>query len=157
MCPNEEITEAQKPVRIKSTDFFQVSENYQQESGRNKSYRSETVSQCIGAVEQTGKAVMLFFIIIFTALQLRWSSLPSLQVYLSCVYIHILLHQTKLCFAEQSEKVLCREQKWRSSKPPVTKVKLGLALEQHELSVIPEVDTPKNCSLSLAGNVYLIY
>ncbi|NWZ43986.1 CE295 protein, partial [Brachypodius atriceps] len=52
---------------------------------------------------------------------------------------------------EQSEKVLCREQKWRSSKPPVTKVKLGLALEQHELSVIPEVDTPKNCSLSLAG------
>ncbi|NXR79166.1 CE295 protein, partial [Pycnonotus jocosus] len=51
---------------------------------------------------------------------------------------------------EQSEKVLCREQKWKSAKPPVTKVKLGLALEQHELSVIPEVDTPKNCSLSLA-------
>ncbi|NWX57083.1 CE295 protein, partial [Promerops cafer] len=51
---------------------------------------------------------------------------------------------------EQSEKVPCREQKWRSSKPPVTKVKLGLGLEQHELSVIPEVDTPKSCSLSLA-------
>ncbi|NWR50844.1 CE295 protein, partial [Regulus satrapa] len=51
---------------------------------------------------------------------------------------------------EQSEKILCREQKWRSSKPPVTKVKLRLGLEQHELSVIPEVDTPKNCSLSLA-------
>ncbi|NXO33890.1 CE295 protein, partial [Locustella ochotensis] len=51
---------------------------------------------------------------------------------------------------EQSEKVLCREQKWRSSKPPVTKVKLGLGLEQHELSVIPEVDTPKSCSFSLA-------
>ncbi|NXX69688.1 CE295 protein, partial [Spizella passerina] len=51
---------------------------------------------------------------------------------------------------EQPEKVLCREQKRRSSKPPVTKVKLGLGLEQHELSVIPEVDTPKNCSLSLA-------
>ncbi|NXB94876.1 CE295 protein, partial [Vidua chalybeata] len=51
---------------------------------------------------------------------------------------------------EQSEKVLCREQKQRSSKPPVTKVKLGLGLEQHELSVIPEVDTPKSCSLSLA-------
>ncbi|NXY28348.1 CE295 protein, partial [Pomatorhinus ruficollis] len=51
---------------------------------------------------------------------------------------------------EQSEEVLCREQKWRSSKPPVTKVKLGLGLEQHELSVIPEVDTPKSCSLSLA-------
>ncbi|NXA75501.1 CE295 protein, partial [Thryothorus ludovicianus] len=51
---------------------------------------------------------------------------------------------------EQSKKVLCREQKWRSSKPPVTKVKLGLGLEQHELSVIPEIDTPKSCSLSLA-------
>ncbi|NXC86491.1 CE295 protein, partial [Cercotrichas coryphoeus] len=51
---------------------------------------------------------------------------------------------------EQSEKVRCREQKWRSSKPPVTKVKLGLGLQQHELSIIPEVDTPKSCSLSLA-------
>ncbi|KAM6418517.1 centrosomal protein of 295 kDa [Pluvialis apricaria] len=51
---------------------------------------------------------------------------------------------------EQSEKVLCREQKWRSSKPPVAKVKLGLDLEQHELSVIPEVDTPKSCNISLA-------
>ncbi|NWI61021.1 CE295 protein, partial [Calyptomena viridis] len=49
---------------------------------------------------------------------------------------------------EQSEKVLCREQKWRSSKPPVTKVKLGLGLEQHELSVIPEIDTPKSCKVS---------
>ncbi|NXP23541.1 CE295 protein, partial [Scytalopus superciliaris] len=53
---------------------------------------------------------------------------------------------------EQSEKVLCREQKWRSSKPPVTKVKLGLGLEQHELSVIPEVDTPKSCNLSFADS-----
>ncbi|NXS20771.1 CE295 protein, partial [Mystacornis crossleyi] len=51
---------------------------------------------------------------------------------------------------EQSENVLCREQKQRSSKPPVTKVKLVLGLEQHELSVIPEVDTPKSCSLSFA-------
>ncbi|NWU62919.1 CE295 protein, partial [Pterocles burchelli] len=51
---------------------------------------------------------------------------------------------------EQSEKVLCREQKVRSSKPPVTKVKLGLNLEQHELSVIPEVDTPKSCNISFA-------
>ncbi|NXY06380.1 CE295 protein, partial [Pteruthius melanotis] len=51
---------------------------------------------------------------------------------------------------EQSEKVLCREQKRRPSKPPVTKVKLGLGLEQHELSVIPEIDTPKSCSLSFA-------
>uniref|UniRef100_A0A8C9U6B0 ALMS motif domain-containing protein n=1 Tax=Serinus canaria TaxID=9135 RepID=A0A8C9U6B0_SERCA len=106
MCPNEEMTEAQKPVRIKRTDFFQVSENYQQENcGRNKFHGSETISRCIGPVEQT----------------------------------------------EQPEKVLCREQKWRSSKPPVTKVKLGLGLEQHELSIIPEVDTPKSCNLSLAG------
>ncbi|KFW91377.1 Centrosomal protein KIAA1731, partial [Phalacrocorax carbo] len=51
---------------------------------------------------------------------------------------------------EQSERALCREQKWRSSKPPVAKVKLGLDLEQHELSVIPEVDTPKSCSISFA-------
>ncbi|NXN12145.1 CE295 protein, partial [Indicator maculatus] len=51
---------------------------------------------------------------------------------------------------EQSERVLCREQKWNSSKPPVTKVKLGLDLEQHELSVIPEVETPKSCNISFA-------
>ncbi|NWI23994.1 CE295 protein, partial [Sula dactylatra] len=51
---------------------------------------------------------------------------------------------------EQSEITLCREQKWRSSKPPVAKVKLGLDLEQHELSVIPEVDTPKSCNISFA-------
>ncbi|KFQ66313.1 Centrosomal protein KIAA1731, partial [Phaethon lepturus] len=51
---------------------------------------------------------------------------------------------------EQSEEVLCREQKRRSSKPPVAKVKLGLDLEQHELSVIPEVDTPKSCNISFA-------
>ncbi|XP_068001814.1 centrosomal protein of 295 kDa isoform X2 [Melanerpes formicivorus] len=52
---------------------------------------------------------------------------------------------------EQPERVLCGEQKWKSSKPPVTKVKLGLDLEQHELSVIPEVDTPKSHSISFAG------
>ncbi|KFP57701.1 Centrosomal protein KIAA1731, partial [Cathartes aura] len=51
---------------------------------------------------------------------------------------------------ERSEKVQCREQKWRSSKPPVAKVKLGLDLEQHELSVIAEVDTPKSCNISFA-------
>ncbi|NXS53463.1 CE295 protein, partial [Brachypteracias leptosomus] len=51
---------------------------------------------------------------------------------------------------EQPERVLCREQKRRSSKPPVTKVKLGLDLEQHELSIIPEVDTPKSCNISFA-------
>ncbi|NXF60190.1 CE295 protein, partial [Ciccaba nigrolineata] len=51
---------------------------------------------------------------------------------------------------EQSEKALCREQKWRSSKPPVAKVKLGIDLEQHELSVIPEVDTPKSRNISFS-------
>ncbi|XP_061313896.1 centrosomal protein of 295 kDa isoform X1 [Pezoporus flaviventris] len=51
---------------------------------------------------------------------------------------------------EQTEKVLFKEQKWRSSKPPVAKVKLGLGLEPHELSIIPEVDTPKSCSISFA-------
>ncbi|KFP83542.1 Centrosomal protein KIAA1731, partial [Apaloderma vittatum] len=51
---------------------------------------------------------------------------------------------------DQTETVLCREQKRRSSKPPVAKVKLGLDLEQHELSVIPEVDTPKSCNVSFA-------
>ncbi|XP_075347213.1 centrosomal protein of 295 kDa isoform X1 [Mycteria americana] len=105
ICTNEEMTEAQKPNWINRTDFFQVSENYQQENcGRSKFYGSEMISQCIGPAEQT----------------------------------------------EQSEKVLCREQKWRSSKPPVAKVKLGLDLEQHELSVIPEVDTPKSCNISFA-------
>ncbi|NXL92440.1 CE295 protein, partial [Alectura lathami] len=52
---------------------------------------------------------------------------------------------------EQPEKALHREQKWRSSKPPVTKVRLGLDLEQHELSVIPEADTPRSCNVSFAG------
>ncbi|XP_051636303.1 centrosomal protein of 295 kDa isoform X2 [Manacus candei] len=105
ICSNEEITEAQKPDWINRTDFFKVSENYQQENcSRSKFHGSEMISQCIGPVEQT----------------------------------------------EQSEKILCREQKWRSSKPPVTRVKLGLGLEQHELSIIPEIDTPKSCNLSFA-------
>ncbi|XP_032535582.1 centrosomal protein of 295 kDa isoform X3 [Chiroxiphia lanceolata] len=106
ICSNEEITAAQKPDWINRTDFFKVSENYQQENcSRSKFHGSEMVSQCIGPVEQT----------------------------------------------EQSEKILCREQKWRSSKPPVTRVKLGLGLEQHELSIIPEIDTPKSCNLSFAA------
>ncbi|KAM6098544.1 centrosomal protein of 295 kDa isoform 2-T2 [Theristicus caerulescens] len=105
ICTNEEMTEAQKPHWINRTDFFQVSENYQQENcGRSKFHGSEMISQCIGPAEQT----------------------------------------------EQSEKILWREQKWRCSKPPVAKVKLGLDLEQHELSVIPEVDTPKSCNISFA-------
>ncbi|KAG9491288.1 hypothetical protein GDO78_000010 [Eleutherodactylus coqui] len=35
-----------------------------------------------------------------------------------------------------------RDQKWRPSKPPVTKTKLGPFLQQHELSAILEVETP---------------
>ncbi|KAM9263501.1 centrosomal protein of 295 kDa isoform 1-T1 [Cariama cristata] len=105
-CTNEEMTETQKPDWINRTDFFQDSENCQQENcGRSKFHGSEMISQHIGPAEQT----------------------------------------------EQSEKVLCREQKWRSSKPPVVKVKLGFDLEQHELSVIPEVDTPKSCNISFAA------
>ncbi|KAM6146456.1 centrosomal protein of 295 kDa isoform 2-T2 [Phoenicopterus ruber ruber] len=106
ICTNEEMTEVQKPDWINRTDFFQDSENYQQENcGRSKFHGSEMISQCISPAEQT----------------------------------------------EQSEQVLCREQKWRSSKPPVAKVKLGLDLEQHELSIIPEVDTPKSCNISFAA------
>ncbi|XP_062983214.1 centrosomal protein of 295 kDa isoform X2 [Elgaria multicarinata webbii] len=44
-----------------------------------------------------------------------------------------------------------REQKWRLSKPPLAKVKLGLDLEQHELSIIPELDTPRSGRLSTTG------
>ncbi|XP_074996244.1 centrosomal protein of 295 kDa isoform X5 [Calonectris borealis] len=54
-CTNEEMTEAQKPDWINRTDFFQVSENYQQENcGRSKFHRCEMISQCIGPAEQTG-------------------------------------------------------------------------------------------------------
>lgn len=61
MCPSEEVTEAQKPDWINRTDFFQVSENYEQENcGRSKFHGSETISPCIGPVEQTGKAVCYF-------------------------------------------------------------------------------------------------
>ncbi|XP_067424365.1 centrosomal protein of 295 kDa isoform X2 [Emydura macquarii macquarii] len=41
-----------------------------------------------------------------------------------------------------------REQRWRTSKPPLAKIKLGLDLEQHELSVIPELDTPRSGKVS---------
>nr|XP_060627092.1 centrosomal protein of 295 kDa isoform X1 [Anolis sagrei ordinatus] len=44
-----------------------------------------------------------------------------------------------------------KEQKWTLSKPPLAKVKLGLDLEQHELSVIPELDTPRSVRLSATG------
>ncbi|XP_026507387.1 centrosomal protein of 295 kDa isoform X2 [Terrapene carolina triunguis] len=49
---------------------------------------------------------------------------------------------------EQSQRILGREQRWRTSKPPLAKIKLGLDLEQHELSVIPELDTPRSGKVS---------
>ncbi|XP_065437656.1 centrosomal protein of 295 kDa isoform X10 [Chrysemys picta bellii] len=51
---------------------------------------------------------------------------------------------------EQSQRILGREQRWRTSKPPLAKIKLGLDLEQHELSVIPELDTPRSGKVSFA-------
>uniref|UniRef100_A0A8D0HGE6 Centrosomal protein of 295 kDa n=1 Tax=Sphenodon punctatus TaxID=8508 RepID=A0A8D0HGE6_SPHPU len=53
---------------------------------------------------------------------------------------------------ELSQRILGREHEWRPSKPPLTKVKFGLDLEQHELSVIPEMDTPKSGRISAADN-----
>ncbi|XP_038618029.1 centrosomal protein of 295 kDa isoform X2 [Tachyglossus aculeatus] len=40
---------------------------------------------------------------------------------------------------------------WRPSKPPLARVKLGLALEQHELSAIQEVESPRSGRVSAAG------
>ncbi|XP_053871622.1 centrosomal protein of 295 kDa isoform X3 [Malaclemys terrapin pileata] len=51
---------------------------------------------------------------------------------------------------EQSQRILGREQRWRTAKPPLAKIKLGLDLEQHELSVIPELDTPRSGKVSFA-------
>lgn len=39
----------------------------------------------------------------------------------------------------------------RSSKPPVAKVKCGLDLNQHELSAIPEVESPASGRTSILG------
>ncbi|XP_054830698.1 centrosomal protein of 295 kDa isoform X2 [Eublepharis macularius] len=44
-----------------------------------------------------------------------------------------------------------REPKWRPLKPPLAKVRLGLDLEQHELSAIQELDTPRSSRLSATG------
>ncbi|XP_075775417.1 centrosomal protein of 295 kDa isoform X3 [Pelodiscus sinensis] len=49
---------------------------------------------------------------------------------------------------EESQRILRREQRWQTSKPPPAKIKLGLDLEQHELSVIPELDTPTSGKIS---------
>uniref|UniRef100_UPI00398ED86F uncharacterized protein cep295 isoform X2 n=1 Tax=Pristiophorus japonicus TaxID=55135 RepID=UPI00398ED86F len=45
-------------------------------------------------------------------------------------------------------------QHWRPSKPPVTKTRLGLCglIEQHELSAIQEVESPKSDTLSMFVN-----
>uniref|UniRef100_A0A8C8AGT1 ALMS motif domain-containing protein n=1 Tax=Otus sunia TaxID=257818 RepID=A0A8C8AGT1_9STRI len=57
ICTNEDIIEAQKPDWIHKTDFFQVSENYQQGNcGRSKFHGSEMISQCIGSAEQTAQS-----------------------------------------------------------------------------------------------------
>nr|XP_034971219.1 centrosomal protein of 295 kDa isoform X3 [Zootoca vivipara] len=64
----------------------------------------------------------------------------------------ILFHS--VCPNEQIERfqdTWGREQTWRLSKPPLSKIKLGLDLEQHELSVIPELDTPRSGRLSSTG------
>lgn len=42
----------------------------------------------------------------------------------------------------------------RSSKPPVAKVKCGLDLNQHELSAIPEVESPASGRTSVLGNIW---
>ncbi|XP_004938927.2 centrosomal protein of 295 kDa isoform X1 [Gallus gallus] len=103
---NGVIPEPQRPDWISKSDFFQDSENYQEENcDMSKFHRDEMISQYLSLAGQI----------------------------------------------EQPEKVLHREQKLRFSRPPVTKVKLGLGLEQHELSVIPEVDTPRSCNVSFAG------
>ncbi|XP_069058539.1 centrosomal protein of 295 kDa isoform X1 [Pleurodeles waltl] len=54
-------------------------------------------------------------------------------------------------FKEQKHILLGKEHKWRPSKPPVTKIKLGPVLEQHELSAIQEIESPKSGRLSITG------
>ncbi|XP_047548016.1 centrosomal protein of 295 kDa isoform X3 [Lutra lutra] len=53
--------------------------------------------------------------------------------------------------AKQSGEHLDKELGRRSSKPPVAKVKCGLDLNQHELSAIPEVESPASGRTSLLG------
>ncbi|XP_030056051.1 centrosomal protein of 295 kDa [Microcaecilia unicolor] len=55
------------------------------------------------------------------------------------------------CNRDESETVLGREQRWRLLKPPVTKTKQGLVLEPHELSTIPETESPKSGRSSAVG------
>uniref|UniRef100_A0A8C7EL37 Centrosomal protein 295 n=1 Tax=Neovison vison TaxID=452646 RepID=A0A8C7EL37_NEOVI len=53
--------------------------------------------------------------------------------------------------AQQSGEHLDKELGRRSSKPPVAKVKCGLDLNQHELSAIPEVESPASGRTSILG------
>ncbi|XP_059042432.1 centrosomal protein of 295 kDa isoform X3 [Mustela lutreola] len=52
---------------------------------------------------------------------------------------------------QQSGEHLDKELGRRSSKPPVAKVKCGLDLNQHELSAIPEVESPASGRTSILG------
>ncbi|XP_042314302.1 centrosomal protein of 295 kDa isoform X2 [Sceloporus undulatus] len=56
---------------------------------------------------------------------------------------------------ESFQKTGGKEQKLILSKPPLAKVKLGLDLEQHELSIIPELDTPRSGILSATDKLEL--
>nr|XP_045750574.1 centrosomal protein of 295 kDa isoform X4 [Mirounga angustirostris] len=55
--------------------------------------------------------------------------------------------------AKQSGEHLDKELARRSSKPPVAKVKCGLDLNQHELSAIPEVESPASGRTSILVKV----
>ncbi|XP_029458181.1 centrosomal protein of 295 kDa isoform X2 [Rhinatrema bivittatum] len=57
------------------------------------------------------------------------------------------------CNSDESQSVLGREQRWRPLKPPVTKTKQGLILEPHELSTIPEMDSPRSGRPSAVGSM----
>uniref|UniRef100_A0A8I3PCI9 Centrosomal protein 295 n=1 Tax=Canis lupus familiaris TaxID=9615 RepID=A0A8I3PCI9_CANLF len=52
---------------------------------------------------------------------------------------------------KQSGELLDKQLGRRSSKPPVAKVKCGLDLNQHELSAIPEVESPASGRTSVLG------
>lgn len=49
---------------------------------------------------------------------------------------------------------MLKEPDKRASKPPVTKVKCGLDLNQHELSAIQEVESPKSGRTSVPGKQF---
>ncbi|XP_052045040.1 centrosomal protein of 295 kDa isoform X3 [Apodemus sylvaticus] len=53
--------------------------------------------------------------------------------------------------SERSGESLGKELSGRASKPPVSKVKCVLDLNQHELSTIQEVESPASCRISMPG------